>query len=249
MCVICLVILMFLLSISITMGVTFFWRISTTLQWPCGQNAGDIWRFLKMGETPKTIGFNTKMDWFWMICGGPIWGNPPYDDILWYMVVSKNDGSKSVHLPWENMRKPMLLGYAVAKLPSLAGWSHAPRQLQFFVIVQVCYDAEWRNSLPAKCVHIYRYTVCLYVYIYIYYGVAIKIVEDHCSIAEALLSEVCTKHCRAIGPAPKATMAQNTGKRYGPKKSDNHDHSNCLDETDVDGNLYIYIQYIRIIHT
>ena len=148
-------------------GCDFFWRISTTLQWPCGQNAGDIWRFLKMGETPKTIGFNTKMDWFWMICGGPIWGNPPYDDILWYMVVSKNDGSKSVHLPWANMRKPMLLGYAVAKLPSLAGWSHAPRQLQFFVIVQVCYDAEWRNSLPAKCVHIYRYTVCLYVYIYI----------------------------------------------------------------------------------
>ena len=32
------------------------------------------------------------------------------------------------------------------------------------------------------------------------------------------LSKTCRKHCKAIGP-PKATMAQNTGKRYGPVKT------------------------------
>ena len=114
-------------------------------------------------------------------------------------------------------------------------------QQSVFIYIDILY--------VCMCIYIY---ICLYIYIYLFvyiYGVAIKIVQDHCSIAEALLSDVCTKHCRAIGPPPKATMAQNTGKRYGPKKNDNHDHSNCLDETDFDGNLYIYLQYIRIIHT
>ena len=49
----------------------------------------------------------------------------------------------------------------------------------------------------------------------------VKMVEDHCSITEALLSQMCMKHCKAIGSPPKAIMAQNTGKRYGPQKSDN----------------------------
>ena len=33
--------------------------------------------------------------------------------------------------------------------------------------------------------------------------ITVKMVEDHCSIAETLLSEMCTKHCKAIGPPPK----------------------------------------------
>ena len=44
-------------------------------------------------------------------------------------------------------------------------------------------------------------------------------VEDHCSIAETLLSEMCTKHCKAIGPPQKSIMAQYTWK--APKKSQN----------------------------
>jgi len=43
-------------------------------------------------------------------------------------------------------------------------------------------------------------------------------VEDQCSIAEPPLSEMCTKHFKAIGPLPKAIMAQNTGKPYAPPK-------------------------------
>ena len=144
-----------------------------------------------------------------MICGGPIWGNPPYDDILWYMVVSKNGGSKSVNLPyektWENLCFwDMLLRNS---LPWLAGTMH-----HVSYIVQVCCDAEWRNSLPAKCVHIY---ICVDIYIY---GAAIKIVQDHCSIAEAPLSEVCMKHCRAIGPPPKTNNGTKHRKAIWPQK-------------------------------
>jgi hypothetical protein len=43
-------------------------------------------------------------------------------------------------------------------------------------------------------------------------------VEDPCSIAEALLSEKCTKLSKAIGLPPKAIVAQKTGKRYAPQK-------------------------------
>ena len=50
--------------------------------------------------------------------------------------------------------------------------------------------------------------------------VTFKMVEGHCSIAETLLSEMCTKHCQAIEPSPKAIMAH-TGKRYRPQKSVN----------------------------
>ena len=45
-------------------------------------------------------------------------------------------------------------------------------------------------------------------------------VEDH-NFAEALVSEMRTKHCKAIGP-PKAIMAQNTGKRYAPQKNNRY---------------------------
>ena len=110
-------------------------------------------------------------------------------------------------------------------------------QQSVFIYIDILY--------VCMCIYIYL-SIYIYIFLYLYiyiYGVAIKIVQDHCSIAEALLSDVCTKHCRAIGPPPKATMAQNTGKRYGPKKNDNHDHSNCLDETDFDGNLYIFTVY------
>lgn len=50
-------------------------------------------------------------------------------------------------------------------------------------------------------------------------SVTVKMFEDHCSIAEVLLSELCTKHCKAMGSPPKA-MSQNPGKRYGTPKSD-----------------------------
>ena len=52
-------------------------------------------------------------------------------------------------------------------------------------------------------------------------------VEDHCVLQkhmEELLSEMCTRHCKAIGP-PKATPAQNTGNKYSPppqKKKNNN---------------------------
>ena len=65
--------------------------------------------------------------------------------------------------------------------------------------------------------------IYLQVYIYIFtQWVTFTMVEHYCSTAEALLSEMWTKHCKAVGPGgpppPKAIMAQNTGKRYGPPK-------------------------------
>ena len=65
----------------------------------------------------------------------------------------------------------------------------------------VWYGMKW-NGMECNVMY-----VCMYV--------AVKIVEDHCSIAEALLSEMC----KGIGPL-KAIVAQNTGKRYGPPKRD-----------------------------
>ena len=69
-------------------------------------------------------------------------------------------------------------------------------------------------------IYIYIHINYIYIYIidiiYIYTFALVKMVEDHCSIAEALLSETCTKHCKALGPPQ--IMAQNTEKRYGPEK-------------------------------
>ena len=48
-------------------------------------------------------------------------------------------------------------------------------------------------------------------------------VEDHCSITEALLSEMYTKHCKALGFPANAIIAQSTRNRYTPPKSDNLD--------------------------
>ena len=45
-------------------------------------------------------------------------------------------------------------------------------------------------------------------------------VEDHCSIAEALLADV-HETLQSDRPPPKAIVAQNTGKRYGPPKAIN----------------------------
>ena len=58
------------------------------------------------------------------------------------------------------------------------------------------------------------------IHIYILYELLSKSLKTT-SIAETLLSEMCTKHCEAIVPPPKAIMAQNTGKRYGHPTSDN----------------------------
>ena len=54
-------------------------------------------------------------------------------------------------------------------------------------------------------------------------------VEDHYSIAETLLSEMCTKHCKAIGLPPQAIVTQNTGKRYGPSQKAISANSNYWD--------------------
>ena len=73
------------------------------------------------------------------------------------------------------------------------------------------------------CIHMYILILShmhTEIYIYIYYELLSKSLKTT-SIAETLLSEMCTKHCEAIVPPPKAIMAQNTGKRYGHPTSDN----------------------------
>ena len=57
--------------------------------------------------------------------------------------------------------------------------------------------------------------------------VTIKMLADHCSIAEALLSEMPTKQCKGIGP-PKAIWA--------PKRATTD--SNYWDVKDFDGSSY-----------
>ena len=53
-----------------------------------------------------------------------------------------------------------------------------------------------------------------------YICATVKMVEDRSSIAEALLSEMCTKHCKAKGPH-KSDNGTKHWKAIWPPKSDN----------------------------
>ena len=58
--------------------------------------------------------------------------------------------------------------------------------------------------------------------------ITVKMVEDHCSIAETLLSEMCTEHCKAIG-AQKKTKTTNS----------------YWDVKDFDGSSYLLVNLLE----
>ena len=49
-------------------------------------------------------------------------------------------------------------------------------------------------------------------------SVTVKMFEDHCSIAEVLLSELCTKHCKSDGVSPKSDVTKSWKAIWAPKK-------------------------------
>ena len=83
-------------------------------------------------------------------------------------------------------------------------------RFDFFTYVNCCL---WYPPI-AKIWWVNRRSLLAF-YVFMFVSICFT-VEDHCSIAETLLSEMCTKYCKAIGPPQKSIMAQYTWK--APKK-------------------------------
>jgi len=67
-------------------------------------------------------------------------------------------------------------------------------------------------SLLHGCTYRRLHRICIIIYIiylYIYIWLTVKMVEDHCSIAEALLSEMCMKRRKTIWPPKKSDITNN----------------------------------------
>jgi hypothetical protein len=103
------------------------------------------------------------------------------------------------------------------------------------------HEPTWTGNLLVSSFH----TFC-YRHIHISYGqTGWKPLQNN------YFSEMCPKHCKAIGPPPKAIMAQNTGKRYALPQKTIIDNNDYWDVKDFDGSscvsiiIYIYI-YIYI---
>ena len=98
-------------------------------------------------------------------------------------------------------------------------------------------DEMWRNMMkPVWPLHnVYAFHIALYVYIYIHYTcvwVTVTMVEGHFSIAGVF------KHCKAIGPHPKAIIWDHTRQsiKLGVNQANTVVHIHRTGKTD-EGNL------------